>query len=110
VTLGVDYRVFSHFAIGLTTGYAHTTANLANGGDIEVNGGTFGLYATAFGSGFYLDTAVTGGPSGYNTHRTALLGSANGSTDGGEFNVLVAVGYDWTKGGLSIGPTANFPI
>ncbi|HTD15352.1 MAG TPA: autotransporter domain-containing protein [Chthoniobacterales bacterium] len=108
VTLGVDYRVFSHFAIGLTTGSAHTTANLANGGDIEVNGGTFGLYATAFGSGFYLDTAVTAGPSGYNTHRTALLGSANGSTDGGEFNVLVAAGYDWTKGGLSIGPTANF--
>jgi outer membrane autotransporter protein len=108
VNLGVDYRVCSHFAIGFTAGYAHTDANLANGGDLEVNGGTFGLYSTAFGSGFYLDTAVTGGPSGYNSHRTALLGSANGSTDGGNFNVLVAAGYDWTKGGLSIGPTANF--
>jgi len=108
VTFGVDYRVCPNFAIGLTAGYAHTNADLANGGDIDVNGGNLGLYATVFGSGFYLDTAVTGGPSGYDTHRTALLGSANGSTEGGDFNVLVAAGYDWKKGGLTIGPTANF--
>ena len=67
-----------------------------------------GLYATLFGNGFYLDTAATGGPTGYNTHRTALLGTASGRTDGAEFNALVAVGYDWTKGNLSIGPTASF--
>jgi outer membrane autotransporter protein len=108
VTLGVDYRVCSNFAIGLTAGYAHTGADLANGGSLEVNGGTLGLYATVFGGGFYLDAAVTGGPSGYDSHRTALLGSANGSTDGGDLNVLVAGGYEWKKGGLSIGPTANF--
>ena len=107
-TLGLDYRVCANFAIGFTTGYAHTRADLGNGGNIEANGGTFGLYSTAFGNGFYLDTAVTGGPSGYSTQRTALLGSANGNTDGGNFNVLVAGGYDWKKGGLTIGPTANF--
>ncbi|HMD42897.1 MAG TPA: autotransporter domain-containing protein [Candidatus Acidoferrum sp.] len=108
VNLGIDYRVCSNFAIGFTTGYAHTNTSLDNGGDIDVDVGTFGLYATAFENGFYLDTAVTGGPNGYNTHRTALFGSANGNTDGGEFNVLVAGGYDWKMGGLSIGPTANF--
>ena len=108
MTLGVDYRVLPCFAIGFTAGYAHTNANLANGGNIDVNSGILGLYATAFSSGFYLDTAVTGGPSGYNTQRTALLGSANGNTGGGDLNVLVAGGYDWTKGGLSIGPTASF--
>ena len=30
------------------------------------------------------------------------------STVGGDLNVLVAGGYDWKKGGLSIGPTASF--
>jgi outer membrane autotransporter protein len=108
LTLGVDYRVSSYFAIGLTAGYAHTGADLANGGNLEVNGGKLGLYATAFSGGFYADAALTGGLSGYDTHRTALLGSANGSTDGGDLNVLFAAGYDWKKGGLSIGPTANF--
>jgi len=107
-TFGVDYRLTPNFAIGLTAGYAHTTVNLDGGGNIDVNGGKIGLYATLFGNGFYLDTAVSGGPSGYNTHRTALQGTASGSTDGADVNALVAVGYDWKKGKLSIGPTASF--
>jgi len=108
VTLGVDYRIGSNFAIGLTGGYAHTGVDLAGNGSIDVDGGTGGFYATAFGDGFYLDTAVTGGVSDYETHRTALLGTANGSTDSGTVNVLVAGGYDWTTGALTIGPIASF--
>ena len=107
-TLGVDYRILPNFAIGLTGGYAYTGISLADNGHIRVNGGKLGLYSTVFGSGFYLDTAVTGGLNGYKTRRTALEGTANGSTEGGELNVFVAGGYDWTKGGLSIGPTASF--
>jgi outer membrane autotransporter protein len=106
--LGVDYRIGSNFAIGLTGGYAHTGVDLAGNGSIDVDGGTGGFYATAFGGGFYLDTAVTGGVSDYETHRTALLGTANGSTDSGTVNVLVAGGYDWTKGALTVGPIASF--
>ena len=107
-TMGIDYRIGSHFAIGLTGGYVYTHADLFNGGRIKVNGGKLGLYGTAFGSGFYLDTAVVGGLSGYDTRRTALEGSASGETLGGDLNVLVAGGYDWKKGGLTIGPTASF--
>ena len=107
-TTGIDYRIGSHFAIGLTGGYAYTHADLVNDGSVAVNGGKLGLYATAFGSGFYLDTAVIGGLNGYDTRRTALQGTASGDTVGGDLNVLVAAGYDWKKGGLSIGPTASF--
>jgi len=107
-TTGVDYRIGSNFAIGLTGGYAYTSADLVNDSSIGVNGGKLGLYATAFGSGFYLDTAVVGGLSGYDTRRTALEGTARGETLGGDLNVLVAGGYDWKKGGLTIGPTASF--
>jgi uncharacterized protein with beta-barrel porin domain len=108
VTLGVDYRISSNFAIGLTGGYAHTGIDLAGNGSIDVDGGTGGLYATAFGNGFYVDTSVSGGVSNYDTHRPALLGTANGSTDGGNLNVLAAGGYDWTQGALTIGPIASF--
>jgi autotransporter-associated beta strand protein len=107
-TFGVDYRVTPNIAVGLTAGYAHTSVNPTGGGRIDVNGGKLGAYATIFGNGFYLDTAATGGPSGYNTHRAALQGSADGSTDGADFNALVAGGYDWKTGNLSIGPTASF--
>jgi len=108
VTLGVDYRIGSNFAIGLTGGYAHTGVDLSGNGSIDVDGGSGGFYATVFGDGFYLDTSVTGGASDYETHRTALLGTANGSTDSGTVNVLVAGGYDWTTGALTIGPIASF--
>jgi autotransporter-associated beta strand protein len=107
-TLGVDYRLTPNFAIGLFGGYAHTNVNLVGGGNIDVNGGKIGLYTTIFGNGFYLDAAVSGGPSGYNTRRVALQGNASGTTDGSDLNVLVAGGYDWKIGNLSIGPTAGF--
>ena len=107
-TAGLDYRIGSNFAVGLTGGYAYTGADLVNDSSIAVNGGKLGLYATAFGSGFYLDTAVMGGLNGYDIRRTALEGTARGETLGGDLNVLVAAGYDWKAGGLSIGPTASF--
>jgi outer membrane autotransporter protein len=108
ITLGVDYRVTPYFAVGLLGGYAHNNVSLVGGGNIDVNGGTFGAYATLFGNGFYLDAAVTGGPNGYDTHRTALVGSASGSTEGADLNVVVSAGYDWKYGNFSIGPTASF--
>jgi autotransporter-associated beta strand protein len=109
VTFGVDYRVCPFLAIGLSAGYAHTRVNIdSGGGNLNVNSGKFGLYATAFAQGFYLDAAVTGGPSDYDSHRSALQGSANGSTNSGDVNALVAGGYDWKFGGLTIGPTASF--
>jgi outer membrane autotransporter protein len=108
LTFGIDYRVSSNFAIGLTGGYAHTRAEIADNGNIEVDGGKIGFYATAFSGGFYVDTAATGGISGYDTRRTALLGEAHGSTNGGDFAALISAGYDWKSGGLSIGPIASF--
>jgi hypothetical protein len=58
---------------------------------------------------FHLDSAVIGGVSGYDTHRTGLEGIADGDRIGGELGVLVAGGYEWkTGGGLSFGPTASF--
>jgi autotransporter-associated beta strand protein len=108
ITLGVDYRVTPYFAVGLLGGYAHNNVSLVGGGNIDVNGGTFGAYATLFGNGFYLDAALTGGPNGYDTHRTALVGSASGSTEGADLNVVVSAGYDWKYGNFSIGPTASF--
>jgi outer membrane autotransporter protein len=108
VTLGADYRIGSNLVIGLTAGYARTGVDLIDNSSIDVDSGKFGFYSTVFSNGFYLDGAVTGGWSEYDTHRTALLGTANGSTDGGDLNVLGAAGYAWTKGNLSIGPTASF--
>ena len=108
VTLGVDYKITPNFALGVNAGYARTGADLARGGRLTVDGAKLGVYATYFTEGFYADAAVSGGLNGYDTSRRALVGTARGSTDGGELNALAATGYDWKTGGLTFGPTVNF--
>jgi autotransporter-associated beta strand protein len=107
-TLGLDYKVCSNFAVGIAAGYAGTGIDLTDDGSVLVNGGKLAVYATTFIGGWYADAAVTGGYNSYDTKRSALQGTARGSTDGGELNVLLGTGYDWKLGGLQIGPTANF--
>ena len=107
-TLGVDFKLTPHFAIGINAGYARTGADLTGNGRVTVDGAKGGIYATYFtDSGFYVDGAVGGGYNSYETRRGALNGTARGSTSGGEFNALLATGYTWKSGDLSVGPVAN---
>jgi outer membrane autotransporter protein len=110
VTLGIDYRLTDHLALGLFGSYAHSWTDLRPG-NIDVNTGGGGLYATYFGRGFsegtfYLNGAVFGGYNSYNTSRQALLGAATGNSDGAEFNTFIGAGYDFHFGNLTIGPLA----
>jgi len=107
-TMGVDYRLTDHWAIGLSGGYNHSTGELVGNGRLNTDGGKMGLYSTYYTNGFYVDAAASGGWNQYDTRRSAYLGQENGSTDGGEFNGMVAAGYDWKKGCWTFGPTASF--
>ena len=51
VTVGSDYRLTDHLAIGLFGSYAHNWTNLQPG-NADVNTGRVGFYATYFGCGF----------------------------------------------------------
>ena len=109
VTGGLDYRVTDHFAIGLDFGYVGTTASLVNGGKIDTDGGRLGIYATYFDRGFHIDAAVNGGLNSYKTRRTTPNNtSATGSPEGSEINILIATGYDWKVGHLTVGPTVSY--
>ena len=107
-TLGADYRLTPAITVGLSTGYARTGANLTGGGRVTVDGAKLGAYATYFDEGLYVDAALQGGYNSYDTRRTALRGTASGSTTGSEVNALLATGYDFTSDALRIGPTASF--
>ena len=107
VTLGADYRVNENFAIGIVGGYANTSASLVNSGNIDLNSGKGGVYATVFGNGFYADALVGAGYNSYDTTRGSVGGNATGSTNGWELDTLVNGGYDFHKGGWTFGPTAS---
>ncbi|HJX25959.1 MAG TPA: autotransporter domain-containing protein [Chthoniobacterales bacterium] len=108
-TVGADYRLCDHFAIGIDAGYSRSTADLVDDGRVEVDGGKIGAYATLFGKGlfgskFYVDGGVGGGLNNYDTRRTGLQDElVRGNTDGTEFNAFIAYGSDWTFGCFNIG-------
>ena len=107
VSLGLDYRLTKNLAVGIAARYAHTWTNLVGNGNIDVDSGGGGLYATFFQDGFYLNGYAGGTHNSYDTQRDALGGGASGSTSGGEFDGYAGGGYEFHSGGFSFGPIAS---
>ena len=105
-SVGVDYRITDHLAIGAMGEYAHTWTSLKPSGDIDVNSGRGGVYATWFDHGIYLNGAIYGGHNDYSSSRASLGGVANGRTEGAEFSTFISGGYDFHCGHLTVGPVA----
>jgi outer membrane lipase/esterase len=105
VSVGIDYRITNCLAVGIFGTYAHTWTSLSPG-DVDVNTGRGGLYATYWNQGFYVNGGIYGGYNGYDTSRQTLLRGrlANGNTSGYEFSTFVNTGYDFHFGNLSFGP------
>ncbi len=106
-TFGADYRLTSQWALGLAGSFAHTGADLANNGHLEVNAGKIALFSTMQANGFYLDLAGSAGLNSYDIRRGALGGAATGDTNGMEYNGLAAAGYDWTFRNVRLGPVGS---
>ncbi len=108
VTIGIDYRLTDHFALGLAGGYAYTDNNLVDSGRATVNSGRGGVYATYFTDCFYLNAYAGGGYNNYDVRRAGLQGFATGSTDGAEFNGFFGAGYDFhLSKHITLGPIAS---
>jgi fibronectin-binding autotransporter adhesin len=106
VSVGVDYRITDQLAIGAMGEYAHTWTSLKPSGDIDVDSGRGGVYATWFSHGIYLNGAIYGGHNVYSSSRSTLGGMASGGTGGAEYSAFIGGGYDLHVGNLSVGPVA----
>jgi len=107
VTVGLDYRVSSDFAVGLMAGYANTSSGAAANGAVDVSGAKGGVYATWFNQGFYADGSAVIGGNNYDTTRSTIGGTAHGSTSGLNCNVLLGGGFDTKMGTLAFGPVMS---
>jgi fibronectin-binding autotransporter adhesin len=107
-SVGIDYRITGSLAVGIFGSYAHTWTDL-NPGEVDVNTGRGGLYATYWNKGLYVNGAVYGGYNSYDTSRRQLSrGLVSGSTSGYEFSTFLEAGYDFHFGNFfSVGPVAS---
>jgi outer membrane autotransporter protein len=106
VSLGVDYRITDQLAVGVMGEYSHTWTSLNPSGQMNVDSGRGGLYATWFNHGIYLNGAIYGGYNSYDSSRSGLGGQANGATEGAELSTFLSGGYDFHFGHLTVGPIA----
>src|SRR5271165_75403 len=107
VSVGVDYRITDHLAIGVMGEYAHTWTSLKPSGDIDVDSGRGGVYATWYNHGVYFNGAIYGGHNTYESSRAGLGGLATGGTEGAEWSTFISGGYDFHFGQLTVGPIAS---
>jgi outer membrane autotransporter protein len=87
--------------------YSHTWTSLKPSGNIDVDSGRGGVYASWFSRGLYLNGAIFAGHNVYDSSRASLGGLATGGTGGSEFSTFLSAGYDYHAGHLTIGPTAS---
>jgi autotransporter-associated beta strand protein len=106
VSVGIDYRLTDQLAVGVMGEYAHTWTSLNPRGQIDVDSGRGGLYASWFSHGLYLNGAMYAGHNVYDSSRASLQGFATGGTGGTEFSTFVGVGYDCHIAQLTVGPVA----
>jgi outer membrane autotransporter protein len=104
VSIGIDYRITDHLAIGVMGDYSHTWTSLNPSGNIDVNSGRGDVYAAWYNHGIYLDAAIYVGHNSYNSSRSGLDGLADGNTGGTECSTFLSGGYDFHFGPLTVGP------
>lgn len=105
-TLGADRRINDKIIVGGAFNYLMTSADLINGGSVDLDTISAQVYATWFNAeGLHFEGMLGGGINSYETKRLAVGGVASGDTDGFGFTTLVGGGYNWENGPWQFGPS-----
>lgn len=134
VTVGADYRLTDNFILGVALNYQATDHDLDDtltinqqtlssvpGGGIDTQIFNVSLYGTFYIQKFYIDSIITLGWSDYDIRRIIRYDNqhngagetvpvdqvATANTDGNQFSFSFGLGYDFTLGGLTVGPYAR---
>jgi|UniRef100_UPI0037848DC5 outer membrane autotransporter protein len=93
-TIGGDVRLDEHWVLGATLGYARSSSDLTEGGSLTADGMRAAVYAMYLSGAFYTEFLVGGSYNSYDTRRSALGGTAQGSPNSTSFDMYLGTGYD----------------
>lgn len=126
VTLGVDYRVHDTSVVGAALGYARADLDFAekggfDGGGMDAGSYSMSLYGLHDQGDFYINGIVTLGRVDFDLTRNITYASENpavddtdetalSSTDGRQFLVGLATGYQFDLRPTTITPSARFDL
>lgn len=112
ITVGFDYRWSARFSTGLFGGYHHASSRDDDGSRLSLNGGSFGLYATAQPTEAWYVNLVSMASRSHSTVRRSIdFGSidrnARSDFDSWSTTTLLETGYEFGKGAFRFGPIVN---
>jgi outer membrane autotransporter protein len=116
---GVDFRFSPRHVAGLAVGYGRSAADFGrtDAGNLATTAVTAALYVTMYSEGaFYVDAIANYLRSGHDSRRHIAYSEAgvpleliaDGATNGKTLGAAVTFGYDLSRGGFSIAPSAGF--
>lgn len=107
---GADYRLSSDVVVGVSLGYLKSKNDyFTNTGELELDGYSLsGLGVWYILPSWYVDGLARIGWNEYNTNRPTSGGIAHGDSDGAQFTLSLGSGYEFHRGGLSMGPRVRF--
>jgi outer membrane lipase/esterase len=100
ITAGADYRVNDHLVAGMSGGYLHGQASIAQptAGTVSNQSGRYGIYATAFTDNFHANIYLGGAVDFFITNRNinfaSITRTATASPRGNEINIDPSLSYD----------------
>ena len=110
-TVGADYLVDEHVALGWFASYQEGWGDYEASGDLDLESARFGVYATFDHGGFYANAALGLGQTDFDVQRpiqwATLERSTRSSPDALEFSSLLGGGYDFKVGSFTFGPQAS---
>jgi outer membrane lipase/esterase len=106
---GADYRFGPSLSAGLYAGYQYNYAKYDTGSSTQGNSALFGLYASyANEGGWYADTVIGGGYTGFQTRRSiefpGINRTANANPNSGQFSAALNLGKDFEVSNFVFGP------
>ena len=116
---GVDFRFSPRNVAGLAIGYGRSAVDFGrtDAGNLATNAVTAALYATMYSEGaFYVDAVANYLRSAHDSRRHIAYSEAgapvefiaDGATNGTTLGAAVTFGYELSRGGFSIAPSAGF--
>ncbi len=105
LTLGADRHLSDKIVVGGAFNYLTSSADLVNGGSLDMDTVSAQVYATWFDAGWHFEGMLGGALNSYETQRLAVGGAASGDADGFGFTTVIGGGYDWERGPWQFGPS-----
>lgn len=105
---GIDYKFTDNLFLGTMFGYNNKDVDFdSSASRLDIDGYNGSIYGTYFLNNFYIDGIASYGWDDYDSKYKVGGSRLKGNPDGTQYSSSMSTGYDFNRGGLTIGPVGR---